>query len=222
MQQAIPYKLWTPLYATGPVSRPSSLNNPMVGTNTGESIGKGTEKMMSEMVTESAVVVFVRRGCCMGHVVKHLLLGHGVNPGVYEVDETEEAGVVMQLESIGVDLEGKTLSTMTVQFPAVFIGGRLCGGLDRVIAAHISGELVPLLKEAGALWLWDWLHSSVIFLILFFLGRFGRCTLIFPENVLGKMHKYFSRCKLFIGWRIIHQIGDFSFSNLWADFTYTW
>jgi hypothetical protein len=30
----------------------------------------------------------------------------------------------------------------------------LFGGLDKLMAAHISGELVPILKEAGALWLW--------------------------------------------------------------------
>ena len=37
--------------------------------------------------------------------------------------------------------------------PAVFIGGKLVGSMDRVMASHISGSLVPLLKEAGALWL---------------------------------------------------------------------
>ena len=37
--------------------------------------------------------------------------------------------------------------------PVVFIGGRLVGAMDRVMAAHINGSLVPLLKEAGALWL---------------------------------------------------------------------
>uniref|UniRef100_A0A0D9ZK38 Uncharacterized protein n=1 Tax=Oryza glumipatula TaxID=40148 RepID=A0A0D9ZK38_9ORYZ len=29
----------------------------------------------------------------------------------------------------------------------------LVGAMDRVMAAHINGSLVPLLKEAGALWL---------------------------------------------------------------------
>jgi hypothetical protein len=28
--------------------------------------------------------------------------------------------------------------------------------MERVMASHISGTLVPLLKEAGALWLWFW------------------------------------------------------------------
>ncbi|KAI5312382.1 hypothetical protein L3X38_041555 [Prunus dulcis] len=30
---------------------------------------------------------------------------------------------------------------------------KLVGAMDRVMASHINGTLVPLLKEAGALWL---------------------------------------------------------------------
>ncbi|GMN53887.1 hypothetical protein TIFTF001_023018 [Ficus carica] len=95
----------------------------------------------------------------MGHVVKHLLLGHGANPAVCEVEEAEETAVIEELESAMAvsaedrEREGPAGSRRRVQFPAVFIGGRLFGGLDRVMAAHISGELVPLLKQAGALWL---------------------------------------------------------------------
>ncbi|KAH1246754.1 Glutaredoxin-C3 [Glycine max] len=37
--------------------------------------------------------------------------------------------------------------------PMVFIGGKLVGSMDRVLAFHISGTLVPLLKQVGALWL---------------------------------------------------------------------
>ncbi|KAJ0081289.1 hypothetical protein Patl1_10633 [Pistacia atlantica] len=92
------------------------------------------------MVLENAVVVFGRRGCCMSHVVKTLLLGHGVNPAVFEVEEADEANVVGDLLRI------KGLK-------AVFVGGKLFGGLDQVMATHISGELVPILKDAGALWL---------------------------------------------------------------------
>ncbi|CAI0445157.1 unnamed protein product [Linum tenue] len=75
----------------------------------------------------------------MCHVVKRLLLGLGVNPTVFEVDEPELSSLV--------DDGGE------VQFPAVFVGGKLFGGLERVMATHISGELVPILKDAGALWL---------------------------------------------------------------------
>lgn len=83
----------------------------------------------------------------MSHVVNRLLLGLGVNPAVYEVDEEDDERVAEELELIGNGEDGK------VQFPAVFIGGSLFGGLDRLMATHISGELVPILKQAGALWL---------------------------------------------------------------------
>ncbi|KAF3605979.1 hypothetical protein DY000_02049594 [Brassica cretica] len=74
----------------------------------------------------------------MCHVVKSLLLGLGVNPAVLEIDDQEkEEEVMSELERIG----------------AVYIGGRLFGGLDRVMATHISGELVPILKDVEALWL---------------------------------------------------------------------
>ncbi|CAL4909559.1 unnamed protein product [Urochloa decumbens] len=89
-------------------------------------------------VAESPVLVVGRRGCCLSHVVKRLLQGLGVNPAVHEVaGEAELAGIV----------DGD------VALPAVFVGGRLLGGLDRLMAVHISGELVPILKDAGALWL---------------------------------------------------------------------
>ncbi|CAN1283876.1 GRXC9 [Linum perenne] len=71
----------------------------------------------------------------MCHVVKRLLNGLGVNPTVYDVDEPDEGHVA------------------DVQFPVVFVGGKVFGGLERVMATHISGELVPILKDAGALWL---------------------------------------------------------------------
>ncbi|KAJ9550131.1 hypothetical protein OSB04_014176 [Centaurea solstitialis] len=156
MQQAIPYKAWTALplnqkesrLAGGGGRKPSSRLD-------GSATGAGAVR---DAVTENAVIVVARRGCCMSHVVKRLLNGHGVNPSVFEFEEEEEEDVVKELE---------TMLTMTmikaekddvverrrVQFPAVFIGGRLFGGLDRVMATHITGELIPVLKQAGALWL---------------------------------------------------------------------
>jgi glutaredoxin 3 len=37
--------------------------------------------------------------------------------------------------------------------PVVFIGGKLIGGTNKVMSLHLGGELVPMLKNAGALWL---------------------------------------------------------------------
>lgn len=94
----------------------------------------------------------------MSHVVTRLLLGLGVNPTSYEVAEDNEAALVAEL-SMAIDdpeteaQENNNNSRSSIQFPAVFVGGKLFGGLDRVMATHISGELVPILREAGALWL---------------------------------------------------------------------
>uniref|UniRef100_A0A0D6QZ80 Glutaredoxin domain-containing protein n=1 Tax=Araucaria cunninghamii TaxID=56994 RepID=A0A0D6QZ80_ARACU len=100
---------------------------------------------VQRLASENAVLVFSMTSCCMCHVVKRLFCSLGVNPAVCELDE-EEGG--LDMEKVLARLVGKKTAV-----PAVFIGGNLVGGLDRVMAAHISGELVPKLKEAGALWL---------------------------------------------------------------------
>lgn len=91
----------------------------------------------------------------MCHVVKLLLHGHGVNPSIVDVDEQNEAVLTNELSRIvggggGGDGSG---NSAVPQFPAVFVGGELFGGLEDVMGAHISGELVPKLREARALWL---------------------------------------------------------------------
>lgn len=130
MQQAIPYRNWLP---TAAMAGPSAAPPPSSATSA-----------VRQLVAENAVVVFARQGCCLCHVVKLLLHGHGVNPSIFEVDEHNEAEVNEELSSGG----GGAL-----QFPAVFIGGELFGGLEKIMGAHISGELVPRLREARALWL---------------------------------------------------------------------
>ncbi|KAK1666316.1 hypothetical protein QYE76_054475 [Lolium multiflorum] len=103
------------------------------------------EAAVERAVSESPVVVVGRRACCLSHVVKQLLQGLGVNPAVHEVaDEAALAGLVSSAAGGGGE---------AAALPAVFVGGKLLGGLDRLMAVHISGELVPILKKAGALWL---------------------------------------------------------------------
>ncbi|KAL7586192.1 glutaredoxin-C9 [Lactuca sativa] len=141
MQQAIPYKPWT---------IHSALSQPLNHHQTTQFHGSA-KGAVRDAVSENAVIVLARRGCCMSHVVKRLLNGHGVNPSVFEFDEGEENDVVKELEMIEAENDGK--DSRSLQFPAVFIGGRIFGGLDRVMATHITGELIPVLKQAGALWL---------------------------------------------------------------------
>ncbi|KAJ4914864.1 Monothiol glutaredoxin-S13 [Raphanus sativus] len=99
------------------------------------------------LVMENAVVVFARRGCCMGHVVKKLLLTHGVNPLVVEIDAEDNND-----DNIIISELGKTVINKE-NLPVMFIGGKLFGGLENLMAAHINGDLVPTLRQAGALWL---------------------------------------------------------------------
>ncbi|KAL6652786.1 hypothetical protein ACP70R_011711 [Stipagrostis hirtigluma subsp. patula] len=109
---------------------------------------------VERLASESAVVVFSVSTCCMCHAVKRLFCGMGVHPTVHELDldprgsELERA--LACLLAGGASAAAGAAPTVV---PVVFIGGRLVGAMDRVMAAHIGGSLVPLLKEAGALWL---------------------------------------------------------------------
>ena len=116
----------------------------------GDGMARAMQKV-EKLVEENAVVVFSESGCCMCHVVKRLFCSLGVGPTVYELDE-QSGGADM--EKALMRLEGKTTAV-----PTVFVGGKLLGGLDTVMASHLSGNLVPRLKEAGALWLW---HASLV------------------------------------------------------------
>uniref|UniRef100_A0A6H2RX73 Glutaredoxin n=1 Tax=Antirrhinum mollissimum TaxID=162390 RepID=A0A6H2RX73_9LAMI len=91
-----------------------------------------------KMVGENPVVIFTVSTCYLCLAVR----GLGVNTTVFELDE----------EPDGKELE-KALMRLSSTVPVVFVGGKLLGSVDRVLASHISGLLVPLLKEAGALWL---------------------------------------------------------------------
>ncbi|GAB2220365.1 hypothetical protein Drorol1_Dr00008014 [Drosera rotundifolia] len=98
------------------------------------------------LASENAVVIFSMSSCCMCHAVKRLFCGMGVNPTVYELDQDPTGGKEIERALIWL------LGTSQV-VPVVFIGGQMVGSMDRVMASHINGTLVPLLKDAGALWL---------------------------------------------------------------------
>lgn len=102
---------------------------------------------VARLASKSAVVIFSLSSCCMCHAVKRLFCGMGVNPTVYELDQDPRG---KEIEMALMRLLGNSSAV-----PVVFIGGKLIGAMDRVMASHINGSLVPLLKEAGALWLWS-------------------------------------------------------------------
>jgi len=102
-------------------------------------------EMVHHLVSCNAVVVFSMSDCCMSTVAKRLLFSLGVGPTVVELDE--------QANGAGIRSVLHQLAGAHQPVPAVFIGGKFLGGVQTLMASHINGTLVPLLKEAGALWL---------------------------------------------------------------------
>ncbi|XP_010904788.1 glutaredoxin-C1-like [Elaeis guineensis] len=102
------------------------------------------DRVMS-LASQRAVVIFSKSSCCMCHTVKRLFCELGVNPAVYELDEVRGG---REMEKALVQLLGRS-----PPLPAVFIGGNLIGSTDRVMSLHLGGNLVSLLRDAGALWL---------------------------------------------------------------------
>ncbi|KAL5205029.1 hypothetical protein ABZP36_009900 [Zizania latifolia] len=106
-------------------------------------------EQVARLASERAVVVFTKSGCCMCHTVTTLFGELAVSAAVHELDK-EPLGREMERE-LARRLYGGGRAGPAV--PAVFIGGNLVGGTSKVMAMHLKGELVPMLKSAGALWL---------------------------------------------------------------------
>ncbi|GJS23018.1 glutaredoxin-C1-like protein [Tanacetum coccineum] len=104
---------------------------------------------LAKLVSENAVVIFSLTTCCMCHAVKRLLLGMGVSPTIYELDDDQ----VDPARARDIEIALRRLVGNSMSVPVVFVGGKLVGSMDKVMASHINGTLVPLLKKAGALWL---------------------------------------------------------------------
>ncbi|RZC60554.1 hypothetical protein C5167_022308 [Papaver somniferum] len=126
----------------------SYLATPRSNNNMSNGGGGGMDafERIERLANASAVVIFSVSSCCMCHAIKRLFCGMGVNPTVYELDEDPRTG--KDIEKALMSLLGTSSAV-----PVVFIGGKLIGAMDRVMASHINGTLVPQLKEAGALWL---------------------------------------------------------------------
>ncbi|RZB58187.1 Glutaredoxin-C6 [Glycine soja] len=99
-------------------------------------VDESTEARIQRLISEHPVIIFTRSSCCMCHVMKKLLATIGVNPTVIELDDHEIAALPLP--------DHRT--------PAVFIGGSSVGGLESLVALHVSGHLVPKLVQVGALW----------------------------------------------------------------------
>ncbi|KAG6505228.1 putative glutaredoxin-C14 [Zingiber officinale] len=101
------------------------------------------DKVM-KLASQRAVVVFSLSSCCMCHTVKSLFHDLGVNAAIHELDEVPWG---REMEKALAKLVGRNSPV-----PVVFIGGKLIGSTDKIMSLHLGGRLVPLLRDAGALW----------------------------------------------------------------------
>ncbi|XP_034684117.1 monothiol glutaredoxin-S5-like [Vitis riparia] len=107
MHQALPYWTWVPTIDGGSSAGLSSATIETSDDPMNPGVGMNDVTCMTKMVSENAVIVLGRRGCCMCHVVMRLLLGLGVNPIVFEVDEEDEVAVVGELSRVIVGNDAK-------------------------------------------------------------------------------------------------------------------
>ncbi|XP_055833081.1 glutaredoxin-C6-like [Solanum dulcamara] len=108
-------------------------------------VTESTEMRIRRLISENPVVIFTRSACCMCHVMKRLLLSAvSVHPTVIQLEEEEIAALPgVSVDSAAAEEGGET--------PALYIGGTRVGGLESLVALHLSGRLVPKLVEVGAI-----------------------------------------------------------------------
>ncbi|KAK4274568.1 hypothetical protein QN277_017768 [Acacia crassicarpa] len=111
-------------------------------------VDESAETRIQRLISEHPVVIFARSSCCMCHVMKNLLATIGVHPAVIELDDHEIAALPLSDNNHHDRLPALPNNSS----PAVFIGGTYIGGLESLVALHISGHLVPKLVQVGALW----------------------------------------------------------------------
>ncbi|KDP34085.1 hypothetical protein JCGZ_07656 [Jatropha curcas] len=106
---------------------------------------ESAETRIQRLISEHPVIIFSRSSCCMCHVMKKLLATVGVHPTVIELDDNEISALPPPPPSHDSDSPRNLV-------PALFIGGTCVGGLESLVALHLSNHLVPKLVEVGALW----------------------------------------------------------------------
>ncbi|KAJ8558306.1 hypothetical protein K7X08_005072 [Anisodus acutangulus] len=108
------------------------------------SVAESTEMRIQRLITENPVVIFTRSSCCMCHVMKKLLSAIGVHPTVIELEEDE-------ITALSPSTGDEVIPVAAGEAPTVFIGGTRVGGLESLVALHLSGRLVPRLVEVGVI-----------------------------------------------------------------------
>ncbi|XP_074263473.1 monothiol glutaredoxin-S1-like [Silene latifolia] len=100
-------------------------------------------EVVNHLANQHPVVMFTKRSCCMSHSVMQLMSSYGANVTVYELEDLSNGREIEKaLQRLG----------LSPTVPAVFIGQQFIGGAKEMISLKVQGRLMPLLKEAGAIW----------------------------------------------------------------------
>ncbi|KAK6912831.1 Glutaredoxin [Dillenia turbinata] len=111
-------------------------------------VGESVESRIKRLISENPVVIFTRStSCCMCHVMKRLLSTIGVHPTVIELEDDDEISALQGYDTSS----SSSSSAASTSSPVVFIGAARVGGLENLVALHLSNHLVPMLTQAGAL-----------------------------------------------------------------------
>ncbi|KAK9131218.1 hypothetical protein Sjap_011705 [Stephania japonica] len=103
----------------------------------GDDESRPGERRVERVIRENPVVIFsTSSSCCMSHVMRRLLSTLGAHPTLVQLDHSDDIR--------GALADG---SGATVPPPAVYIGGRRVGGLESLMALHLSGELTAMLRQ---------------------------------------------------------------------------
>ena len=96
-----------------------------------------------QLASEHGVVEFTLSSCYMCRAVRLMMAELSVNARVHELDSDPR----------GKDMERALLKMLgggrDPAVPAVFISGKLVGGIVSVMSLHLAGELVPMLVKSG-------------------------------------------------------------------------
>ncbi|CAI9759612.1 unnamed protein product [Fraxinus pennsylvanica] len=111
------------------------------------SVAESTEMRIQRLICENPVIIFSRSSCYMCHVMKLLLSTVGVHPTIIELDEDEISVFTVH----GVAGTKHHVDGEAGGVPALYIGGTSIGGLESLVALHLSGHLVSKLMEVGVL-----------------------------------------------------------------------
>ncbi|KAJ6329169.1 hypothetical protein OIU77_010780 [Salix suchowensis] len=103
-----------------------------------------TMDAVNSMIQEKPVVIFSKSSCCMSHSIESLMRGFGANPTIYQLDQIPN-GQQIERELVVMGFRQSV--------PAVFIGQQLIGNERQVMSLLVQNQLVPLLKQAGAIWI---------------------------------------------------------------------